>query len=67
VSIGNYLKEHLGTILERGMRIKQFGEHRPDCIIGENVEFIQLITDKTRGRQLPIPYTDVFTPADFMQ
>ena len=49
------------------MRIKQFGEHRPDCIIGENVEFIQLITDKTRGRQLPISYEEVFTPADFMQ
>ena len=37
------------------------------AIIGENVEFIQLITDKTRGRQLPIPYTEVFSQADFMQ
>ncbi len=67
VSIGNFLKEPLGTILERGMRIKQFGEHRPDCIIGENVEFINLITDKTRGRQLPIQYTEVFSEADFMR
>ena len=33
-------------------------------IIGK---FIQLITDKTRGRQLPIPYTEVFSQADFMQ
>ena len=67
VSIGNFLNEHIGTILERGMRIRQFGEHRPDCIIGENHEFIQLITDKTRGRQLPIQYTEVFSQADFMQ
>jgi MoaA/NifB/PqqE/SkfB family radical SAM enzyme len=67
VSIGNFMQEHLGTILERGMRIRQFGEHRPDCIIGENHEFIQLITDKTRGRQLPVPYTEVFTDADFMR
>jgi MoaA/NifB/PqqE/SkfB family radical SAM enzyme len=67
VSIGNFMHEHLRDILDRGMRIRQFGEHRPDCIIGENHEFIQLITDKTRGRQLPVPYTDVFTEADFMR
>lgn len=66
VSIGNFLKEPLKDILARGMKIRQFGEHRLDCLIGENLEFINLHTEKVRGKQLPVPYTDLFTAKDFM-
>ncbi len=66
VSLGNFFKESLKNIIERGMRIKWFGEYHPECIIGENTEFIKLITDKIKGRPLPISYQEVFKPEDFI-
>ena len=53
--------------IAKSASIHKFAVVEDGAIIGENVEFIQLITDKTRGRQLPIPSTDVFSSADFMQ
>ncbi|MEK9154610.1 MAG: radical SAM protein [Patescibacteria group bacterium] len=66
VSLGNFFSEPLKDIIERGMQIKWFGEYHPECILGENMDFIKLITDKIKGKPLPIPYTEVFKEEDFM-
>jgi len=67
MSIGNYLKEPLKVILERGMRNKWLGPHRPDCLIGEDREFIQFHTEKVGDRcLLPVPYGEGFSDADLL-
>ncbi len=67
MSIGNYLKEPLRVILERGMRNKWLGSHRPDCLIGEDPEFIRFHNDAVGDRvQLPVPYGEGFSDADLL-
>lgn len=67
MSIGNFLKEPLGKILERGMRNKWLGPHRPDCLIGEDREFIQFHNDVVGDRKLlPVPYGEGFSDADLL-
>jgi MoaA/NifB/PqqE/SkfB family radical SAM enzyme len=65
MSIGNYLKEPLKDILMRGMRNKWLGPHRPDCLIGEDFEFIAFHNEKVGDRKLlPVPYGEGFSVAD---
>ena len=67
MSIGNYLQEPLKNILERGMRNKWLGPHRPDCLIGEDREFIKFHNDKVGDRKLlPVPYGEGFSDADLI-
>jgi MoaA/NifB/PqqE/SkfB family radical SAM enzyme len=67
MSIGNYLKEPLKVILERGMRNKWLGPHRPDCLIGEDREFIKFHNDTVGDRVLlPVPYGEGFSDADLL-
>lgn len=67
MSIGNYLKEPLKLILERGMRNKWLGPHRPDCLIGEDREFIKFHNDTVGDRVLlPVPYGEGFSDADLL-
>jgi MoaA/NifB/PqqE/SkfB family radical SAM enzyme len=67
MSIGNYLKEPLKVILERGMRNKWLGPHRPDCLIGEDREFIKFHNDMVGDRVLlPVPYGEGFSDADIL-
>lgn len=67
MSIGNYLHEPLKNILERGMRNKWLGPHRPDCLIGEDREFIKFHNDKVGDRKLlPVPYGEGFSDADLL-
>ncbi|MBI5079293.1 radical SAM protein [Candidatus Wolfebacteria bacterium] len=66
VSLGNFFQEPLKDIIERGMRIKWFGEYHSECILGENRQFIDLITKNIKGKPLPISYKEVFKPEDFM-
>jgi MoaA/NifB/PqqE/SkfB family radical SAM enzyme len=67
MSIGNYLKEPLRVILERGMRNKWLGPHRPDCLIGEDREFIKFHNDTVGDRVLlPVPYGEGFSDADLL-
>lgn len=66
VSLGNIFKESLKDILERGMKIKYFGQYNSDCLIGEDKKFIDLIGEKTYGKPLPVDYKEVFTEEDFM-
>jgi hypothetical protein len=67
MSIGNYLHEPLKDILMRGMRNKWLGPHRPDCLIGEDPEFIKFHNERVGNRiQLPVPYGEGFSDADIL-
>jgi MoaA/NifB/PqqE/SkfB family radical SAM enzyme len=68
VSIGNVFKEPLKDIIERGMRIKQFGEHVDTCLIAEDRHFIEkYIAGRVYGKDVPVPYTEVFTEEDMIK
>lgn len=67
MSIGNYLNEPLKDILMRGMRNKWLGPHRPDCLIGEDFEFIKFHNDAVGDRKLlPVPYGEGFSDKDLL-
>ena len=64
-SLGNFFKEPLKMIVERGMNIKYFGEHKDTCLIAEDRHFLaEYETKKIAGRDLPVPWTEVFTKED---
>ena len=61
-SLGNLKKTSLKEILDRGMRNKWLGPHRPDCLIGEDASFIKFHQQKTAGRTyLPVPWGEGFS------
>lgn len=65
MSIGNLRQTPLKDILARGMANPWMGPYRPDCIIGEDPQFIQLHAEKTRGAKLlPVPYGKGFSDHD---
>jgi MoaA/NifB/PqqE/SkfB family radical SAM enzyme len=67
MSIGNYLDKPLSEILMRGMKNKWLGPHRPDCLIGEDFEFIDFHNKKVGDRKLlPVPFGEGFSEADLM-
>jgi len=64
-SLGNLRETSLKGILERGMRNPWLGPHRPDCLIGEDPQFIKIHTDKTFGvKHLPLPWGQGFSDDD---
>ena len=71
-SIGNILDEPLATVLDRGMRNRWLGPQRNDCLIGEDLQFIQLHNSKVAERKaqgnydLPVPYGAGFSDADLI-
>lgn len=65
VSIGNVFKEPLKDIIQRGFGIKYFGEYVDTCLIAEDRNFIKkYIADRTYGKPLPVPCSEVFTDED---
>ena len=65
VSIGNVFTEPLKDIIQRGLDIKFFGEHVETCLIAEDIAFIKTyIEGKVYGKELPVPYSEVFTEDD---
>jgi len=65
MSIGNLRQNSLAQILARGMANPWMGPYRPDCIIGEDPQFIALHAEKTKGAKLlPVPYGQGFSDAD---
>jgi MoaA/NifB/PqqE/SkfB family radical SAM enzyme len=67
-SLGNFFKEPLKDIIERGMAIKYFGQYIDTCLIAEDRNFIENYdVKKIYGRPLPVPYTEVFGPEDFLE
>ena len=67
VSLGNFFEEPLKDIIERGMKIKYFGEYVDTCLIAEDRKFINdYVVKKIYGKPLPVPYSEVFTSEDFI-
>ena len=66
-SLGNFFKEPLKNIIERGMKIKYFGQHIDTCLIAEDRNFIENYdVKKIYGKPLPVPYAEVFGAEDFL-
>jgi len=67
-SLGNFFKEPLRKIVERGMNIKYFGKHVDTCLIAEDRKFIdEYETKKISGKNnLPVPCSEVFTKEDLI-
>ncbi len=66
-SLGNFFKEPLKDIIERGLNIKYFGKYMDTCLIAEDREFINNYeAKKIYGKSLPVPYSEVFSRGDFI-
>ncbi len=66
IGIGNIFEESLKTIMDRGMSIKHFRNYNPKCLSGEDRHFIENYMTKFYGKNLPVPYTDIFNKEDFI-
>ena len=64
MTLGNILEEPLKDIVARGMKIKCFGEHTDKCLAGEDMDFIKNRMEKTYGKTLPVPISEIFTEDD---
>jgi len=68
VSLGNFFKEPLKDIFERGLNIKQFGQYYDSCYMAEDKDFVdKYIAGRVYGKPLPVPYNEVFTEEDFIK
>lgn len=68
VSLGNFFKEPLKEIIQRGLRISCFGKYVDTCLVAEDRKFIRdYVVGKVYGKELPVPWPEVFTEEDFMQ
>lgn len=68
VSLGNFFKEPLKNIIERGMKIKYFGKYVDTCLMAEDRKFInKYVVNKIYGKPLPVSYEKVFTKKDFLK
>ena len=62
LSLGNLRKTSLKEVLDRGMRNPWLGPHRPDCLIGEDKQFIDFHTKVTaKYTHLPVPWGEGFS------
>jgi len=67
-SLGNIFKEPLKDIVARGMKNKYFGKYVDTCLIAEDREFIKkYVAGRIYGKELPVPYSEVFTIEDFIE
>mgnify|MGYP000151993860 CR=1 FL=1 len=65
MSIGNLRQTSLKDVLDQGMRNPWMGPYRPDCIIGEDPQFIELHARQTKdAKLLPVPYGRGFSDQD---
>ncbi len=68
VSLGNFFKEPLRDIIDRGLNIKFFGKYYNGCWIAANRKFIRdYIMKRVYGKPLPVPYQEVFKDEDFIK
>lgn len=66
-SLGNFFKEPLKDIIERGLDIKFFGKFVDTCLIAEDRAFInEYDVKKIYGKLLPVPCSEVFTREDLI-
>ncbi len=65
VSLGNIFEEPLREIIQRGLKIKYFGEHVNNCPIAHDRHFIEkYIAGRVYNKRLPVPCSEVFTEED---
>jgi MoaA/NifB/PqqE/SkfB family radical SAM enzyme len=65
VSLGNVFKEPLRDIIERGLNNRWFAYGKKyGCLAGVKGEFIDNVITKTYGKELPVPYDEIFTAED---
>ena len=63
-SIGNVFDSSLKDIIQTGMNICHFGEHRDTCLIAD-LDFIQkYVAGRIYHKPLPVPCQEVFTEED---
>ncbi|MFA5062292.1 MAG: radical SAM protein [Patescibacteria group bacterium] len=68
VSLGNFFKEPLKDIIERGLNIKYFGQYYESCYMAEDKDFInKYIVPKVYGKPLPVSYNEVFNEEDYIK
>jgi len=67
MSLGNFFQEPLKDIIERGLKIKHFAEYNDTCLVALEREFIDKYVTKTYGKDLPVPYTEVFGDEDMIK
>ncbi len=67
IALGNIFEEALGDIVKRGQCIRCFKEHNPLCLSGEDRNFINKYMSKFYGKPLPVHWSEVFTPDDFVK
>jgi MoaA/NifB/PqqE/SkfB family radical SAM enzyme len=66
-SLGNFFKEPLKDIIERGLNIRYFGQYVDTCLIAENRKFInEYEAKKIYGKPLPVPCSEVFAKEDII-
>lgn len=67
MSLGNLRETPLKEILDRGMHNAWMAPYRPDCIIGEDQQFIKLHTEKTKeAKLLPLVWGAGFSDHDML-
>jgi len=67
-SLGNFFKEPLKDIIERGLNIRYFGKYIDTCLIAEDREFInEYEAQKIMGKPLPVLCSEVFTDEDLIE
>jgi len=67
-TLGNFFKEPLKDIIERGMNIKWFGKYVDTCLMAADKKFVKkYVAKKIYGKPLPVPYTEVFTEEDMIK
>jgi MoaA/NifB/PqqE/SkfB family radical SAM enzyme len=65
VSLGNIFEQPLLEIIQKGLGIRWFGEHVDNCPIAHDRHFIEkYIAGRVYNRQLPVPWSEVFTEED---
>jgi MoaA/NifB/PqqE/SkfB family radical SAM enzyme len=68
VTLGNFFDEPLKDIIDRGMKIKCFGEYCDTCLIAEDRDFIKkYVEGRIYGKPLPVPYREVFHDEDIIK
>jgi MoaA/NifB/PqqE/SkfB family radical SAM enzyme len=67
ISLGNFFKEPLKDIIERGMKIKWFAKHTDICLSAVDRKFIHEVEEnKLYGKPPPVPYSQVFKKKDYI-
>ncbi len=68
VTLGNFFEEPLKDIIDKGMKIKCFGEYCDTCLIAEDRAFInKYVAGRIYGKPLPVPYREVFDEDDMIK